>query len=275
MADSLPAFLKKDGDSLLFALDEGEFVFYVPEVFFDSSKIASVLGNKVQMFGLCNYAIFNKNGKAKAIYPFTFPTIFLTEPYRIDKVKGLNISKALQEAYSEDDDFDANLDINPDQQADPDMIVDDDDSRDYRLLRYKKGDKIVVNTRVPQSLDNVEYFFNLIFLTAKFPTTIPYDKLHELFIENGDLNNFSYGLNMQNIGISVTEICRSKKDPSKPFRLSHSNNMHDYTPMSIKLTPKFVSPYSSITSENFDQSLMGAILTDSKTPTPLEKVVMM
>ena len=102
---------------------------------------------------------------------------------------------------------------------------------------------------VPEEADNIELFYSL-FTGGHIPTTIPYDKLHELFIENGDLNHFSYGLNMQNIGISVTEICRSKKDPSKPFRLSHSNNMHDYTPMSIKLTPKFVSPYSSITSRN-------------------------
>ena len=52
-------------------------------------------------------------------------------------------------------------------------------------------------------------------------------------------------------------------------------NMHDYKPVSIKLTPKFVSPFVSITSENFDQSLMGAITTENHKDSPLERVLMM
>ena len=80
---------------------------------------------------------------------------------------------------------------------------------------------------------------------------------------------------MQNLGISVSEICRAKNDITKPFRLTKPTDMHAYRPISIKLSPKFVSSYSSITSENFDQSLMGAMLSDNKTPTPLEKVIMM
>jgi hypothetical protein len=81
---------------------------------------------------------------------------------------------------------------------------------------------------------------------------------------------------MQNFGITVSEIARDAKDITRPFRLAKSNDMHAYTPMSIKLSPKFVSPYSSITSENFDQSVMGAMLTNgNQPPTPLEKVLMM
>ena len=37
---NLPAFLKRNGESLEFALDDSEFLFFVPEVFFDSDKIA-------------------------------------------------------------------------------------------------------------------------------------------------------------------------------------------------------------------------------------------
>lgn len=273
MAQTLPAFLKKDGNSLVFALPEGEFVFYVPEVFFDSDKIASVLGNQVRMIGLCNYAIFNKSGHAKAIYPFSFPTVFYTEPYRIDKVKGISLATALKESYS-DEDLAEDVGID-DQEADPDLYMGSEDAMDYRLLRYKQGDKIVVDINVPKSIDNVEYFFNLMFLTAKFPNTLSYDKLQDLFIENADLNNFSYDLNMQMFGIAVSEICRSKNDITKPFRLSQHKDMHDYRPISIKLSPKFVSSYSSITSENFDQSLIGAMISHTDTPTPLEKVLMM
>jgi hypothetical protein len=275
MADALPNFLKLDGKSLLFDLDEGEFVFYVPEVFVDSEKIAVQLGNQIRMFGICNYGIMNKAGNVNHIYPFTYPTVFLTEPYAIDKVKGMRIKHLLKEAYEEqdnDDDYDE-LD---DQNADPDVESTNEDAADYRLLRYKKGDKIVVSIDTPKNIENVEYFFILFLLTAKFPTTIPYDTLHEYFIMNGELNDFGYGLNMQNFGITVSEIARDAKDISRPFRYSKMTDMHAYQPMSIKLSPKYVSPYSSIISENIDQGIMGAVLTNgSQPPTPLEKVLMM
>ena len=271
MANNIPAFLKRNGESLEFALDDSEFVFFVPEVFFDSDKIAKVTGNQVSMIGICNYTIIDKNGKNNGLHPFTFPTIFTCEPYQIDKKKGMQLNKSLREAY-----YDAEEDEEPYiKEADPDLVDDDEESADYRLLRFRKGDKIVVSTHVPQNINNVEIFFNLFLLTAKIPTTIPYDQLHEYFIENAKLNDFNYGLNMQIFGILVSEIARCKNDISKPFRLSSMNNMHDYKPVSIKLTPKFVSPFVSITSENFDQSLMGAITTENHKESPLERVLMM
>lgn len=270
--EKLPNFLKRDGKSLLFNLDEGEFVFFVPEVFFDSDKIAIIKGTQVSLMGILNYAIFDKNGKSKGLKPFTFPTIFECEPYAIQKVKGFNVMKYMKEATEDEDIDEEDIPNNP---VDPDEDISDEDVADYRLLRFKKGDKIVVSTAVPKSNNNIEYFFNLFLLTAKIPTTIPYDKLHEYFLENADLNGFNYNLNIQMFGITVSEVARCKNDISKPFRLSNSTDMHSYKPVSIKLTPKFVSPYVSIGSENFDQSLMGAILTDNKHDSPLEKVLMM
>lgn len=269
---AMPNFLKNEGDSIVFALEDSEFVFFVPEAFFDNEKIASVIGSQVSMLGICNYTIFNKNGKNNGLHPFTFPTVFLTEPYAIEKRKGLSLNQFLKE--SADNDYDDILDYY-DKNADPDINDEDEENADYRILRYKKGDKIIVNRRVPQSVDNVEIFFKLFLLTAKIPTTIPYDKLHEYWIKNADLNGFSYGLNMQIFGIIVSEVAREKNDITKPFRLSKTTNMHNYKPVSIKLTPKFVSPFVSITSENFDQSLMGAITTPNHKTSPMEKILMM
>ena len=269
---NIPAFLKRNGESLEFALDDSEFVFFVPEVFFDSDKIAVIVGNQVSLLGICNYTIIDKNGKNNGLHPFTFPTIFTCEPYQIDKKKGLQLNKSLMEAFEDDDDDESESYI---KEADPDLVDDSEESADYRLLRFRKGDKIIVSTHVPQNINNVEIFFNLFLLTAKIPTTIPYDKLHKYFLENAKLNNFNYGLNMQIFGILVSEIARCKNDISKPFRYSAMKNMHDYKPVSIKLTPKFVSPFVSITSENFDQSLMGAITTENHKSSPLERVLMM
>ncbi len=271
---NLPLFLKRNGESLEFALDDSEFLFFVPEVFFESDKIASIIGSQVSMIGICNYTIIDKNGKNNGLHPFTFPTMFTCEPYQIDKKKGLQLNKALKEDSLLDDDYDEDSDKFI-KQADPDLVDDEEDSADYRLLKFRKGDKIVVSTHVPQNIDNVETFFNLFLLTAKVPTTIPYDQLHEYFIENAKLNNFNYGLNMQIFGILVSEIARCKNDISKPFRYSNMSDMHNYKPVSVKLTPKFVSPFVSITSENFDQSLMGAITTENHKSSPLERVLMM
>ena len=56
---ALPAFLKRNGESLEFALDDSEFVFFVPEVFFDSYKIANIIGSQVSLMGICNYTIID------------------------------------------------------------------------------------------------------------------------------------------------------------------------------------------------------------------------
>ena len=113
-------------------------------------------------------------------------------------------------------------------------------------------------------------------VTAKMPTTIPYDTLQDYFIENAKLNGFSYGLTMQMFGMLVSVICRSRSDISKEFRLEKDTNMNNYRFISIKQVPKYVSPYVSITSENFDEALMGAMLTEGKDVySPIEKIFMM
>jgi hypothetical protein len=55
-------------------------------------------------------------------------------------------------------------------------------------------------------------------------------------------------------------------------------NMRDYKPIDIKMVPKFISPYTAITSENWDEALRAAILMKDKEDapeSPLEKVVTM
>ena len=57
----MPSFLKLDGQSFLFKND-GIFRFYVPEKYF-TTKLAEFLGEYVSIFGILNYAIFDKNDK--------------------------------------------------------------------------------------------------------------------------------------------------------------------------------------------------------------------
>lgn len=238
--NKIPDFLKRDGDSLLFNQD-GEFVFYVPEIYFDRGD-ALIKGEYVNLLGVLDYSIFKPNGSNIGLKRFYFPTVFLCKPSRIEKVKKIRLK-------------------------------DTTDVSDYRLLIFEKGDAVVVSVFTPQNISNVEDFFR-IFLTGKLPTTIPYDKFHEYFPESIQLNGASFNMNLQMFGIIASEVCRAKNDPSKAFRHTKIKNMTDYATISIKDLPKYISPNTSIASENWDLGVIGAVMNDRETNSPLEKLIM-
>ena len=245
----VPSFLKEEGDSLLFNLDNKEFAFIVSEQFFDGtskSNIAEIVGQYVSMIGLCNWTIIDNNGKMGEIRLFQFPTMFLCKPYTIEKVK--------------------------------DLKIDGKDAGDYRLLKFRKGDEVVSQTRVPQLIDNVELFFKLAVITAKIPTAIPYDTGWQLFIESMDLNGSGFDLNAQLFGLVWSVLCRDPQDISREFRFTDMKDMHGYKPISIKLVPKYISPYTALVSENFDESIRSAVLMKDRKEedlaySPLEKII--
>ena len=144
------------------------------------------------------------------------------------------------------------------------------------LLKFQKGDEIVTSTKVPQLIDNVEIFFKMAIITAKIPTTIPYDKLWELYFESAKLNGFSYNLNIQLFGALIACISRDKDDITRPFCATDMKDMNNYLPIDIKIAPKYISPYTALTSENWDESVRAAVLMKDKENTPispLEKVI--
>lgn len=239
--DKIPFFLKRKDDALLFNGD-GQFIFYVPETYFDS-KNAIIVGDYVNILGILNYSIENKTGGNGGLRTFNFPTVFLTKPTTIDKVKDVKLTKTTP-------------------------------SQDYRLLKYNKGDMVVVSTKVPQDIVNVEDFYRLFVITGNIPNTIPYDKLQDYFIESMTLNGASYGISLQMFGILLSELCRSVKDESIPFRLAKEKDMTNYRPVSIKVIPKLISPYSAITSENWDEAVVNAIINKGDKTSPMEKILM-
>lgn len=241
MAYDIPKFLKRKNDALLFAND-GEFVFYVPEQYFTSNN-AVIVGEYVNLLGILDYAVFDKSGKHNGLKPFKFPTVFLTKPYVMDKVKALKLT-----ANSK--------------------------TQDYRLLKYKKDDMVIVSVKVPQDIANVEDFYQQFLITGNIPNTIPYDKLHEYFTESIALNGSKYGVSLQLFGIIISEMCRKVGDDSKAFRLSGEKDMTKYNAISVKSIPKFISPYSSITSENWDEAVVNAIINKNVKNSPMESILM-
>lgn len=238
----VPKFLKRDGDALVFNLDNEELVYYIPEVYF-SRKFAIIVGEYVNLMGVFDYTIQKIDGKSNnGLHRFYFPTIFLCKPGEMEKVKNIKLTD-----YTE--------------------------PQDYRLLKFKKGDQAVVSVKVPQNVENAEEFYSM-FIYEKLPNTIPYDKLQDYFIDNINLNGSDYGLNIQLFGIIISEICRDPKDPQKLFRNTNIKSMNAYKSIGIKQIPKYVSPFTSITSENFDESIVNAIVNKNVRYSPLEKLLM-
>ena len=248
----LPNFLTLKGRSLIFNKDNVTFVFYVPANYFKNTSkvpIAEYRGQYVSMIGVCNYAIIDSHGRRGEVKPFVFPTMFLCKPGEIDETSGKNLS------------------------------LDNTEPSDYILLKFQKGDEVVSDVKVPQDIGNVEMFFKMMIITAKIPTTIPYDRLWELFYESANLNGLNYGLNIQLICLIISRICRDPDDITKLFCNTDMKDMRKYTELSIKNVPKYISPYQAITSENFDEALRAAVLlkdeVDSTPISPLEKIVTM
>lgn len=238
---AIPSWLKRDGESILYNGD-GYFAFFVPERYFDgkNSAKAIIYGEYVNLFGILDYQLFSSNGKANGpVRCFKFPTVFLTKPTSIEKVRNIKIA-----------DWSA--------------------AQDYRVLKYEKNSQIVVSTKVPQDLQNVEFFYSL-FLGGNLPTTIPYEELYTYLIENIELAGESYGLTNQILGIVVSEMARDPNNLEKAFR--NSNAQH-YISIDIKDIPKFISPYSAITSENWDEAVVNAIENKSTRDIPMEKILM-
>lgn len=239
MAD-IPGFLTRKGDSLEFNGD-GEFVFYVPEKFFETNN-AVIEGEYINILGMLDYAIFDKNGKHSGLKPFRFPTIFMTKPSVIEKQKDIKLAGYV-------------------------------DKQDYRFLKYKKGDQIVVNVKVPQTVNNVEAFYRL-FIGGHIPTTIKYNEIQNYFIENMKLNGEAYGVTMQLIGIVIGESARSRSDVNIPFCQSGSTDMYGYKFINIREIPKYTSSFAAITSENWDEAVVNAIITPNQKESPMEKILM-
>ena len=242
MAYDVPKFLRRDGDSLLFD-QEGEFVFYVPEIYFDAGRKDAVInGEYVNLLGILDYAIFSPTGYSSGPKRFFFPTVFLTRPSRIEKQKNVKLKPGV-------------------------------DPQDYRLLIYNKDDPVVVSTKVPQDIANVESFYR-IFLYGKLPVTIPYDKMQDYFTESIALNGSSYSITLQMFGFVIGEICRSKTNLNIPFRLTDFTDLTSYKPLGIRDVPKYISPNSSIGSENWDNAVVGAIMHPNDVGSPMEKIIM-
>jgi hypothetical protein len=144
---------------------------------------------------------------------------------------------------------------------------------DYRLFIFDKGAEAISTTYCVMEIENAEILFKL-FNSGKLTNAIPYDELWKVFLDNIKMNGSDYGLTAQIFGIVISEICRSSANVKVPFCHTDIKSMNSYKPISVKEIPKYVSPAAAITSENFDEGIVNAIMNKSPKETPMEKILM-
>lgn len=241
------SFYKEVNGSVICTLPEGQEVrYFIPECYF-TAKSAIIVGEFVNLLGIFNYAIYdiNKDKPIGGLKTFKFPTIFLAQPYEIEKAKGIKLTK-------------------------------NSEVQDYRILKFKKNDKLVVQTSVPMDIANLEEFFRLFVITGNVPDTIDYRNIWEYFVESSTLAGKTFSISNQLLGILQSEICRDPSDLSKPFRLSKAKKNKEwdnYKAISIKQIPNYISSYVSLTSENYDDSVIAATMMKKEIDTPLERIL--
>lgn len=242
------ALYKREKDSLICDVKDGQEVRYFIPVNWFSSNIAFITGEFTNVLGVFPYAIYDKSDKMVGkMRQFNFPTAFLCQPYKTSTVKDFQLNQ-----YS--------------------------DPAEYKVLHFAKGDKLIVETKVPQLAENLETFFKLFVVTGNIPNTIPYNELFQYFLDNIKYSGNSYGgVPYQMLGIFTTKLARNIHDMSQPFRLSPEKKKHEYTAYksaSIKDAPKYTSVYAAFTSENFDDSVIAATQIKKNADSPLERVLM-
>lgn len=227
--EKIPPFTRRDGNAILYSGD-GELQYFVPEKYFEG-RSAIIEGSYICLLGSFVYRIVSKSGKPGDIRLFNYPTTFLCRPSYIEKKKDIQLDKGLA----------------------PD---------NYRVLGFVDGDQLVSNVHTPQDIDNTNDLLMLHIITGKIPHIIPYDELYTYPYESMSLNGEKFDIHSQLMGLIYSKICRDPDDISNLFRMSKAidKDMRSYKTMSIKDTPKYTSPYASITSENIDDGIVASIL---------------
>lgn len=244
----VPAYVTEKNRSVYYT-GKGEFLLYIPEKYFDRD-FAVANGEFINTMGILLYSVkeTENSDPSKHLKPLKLPTIFTTKPGKIEKVKKLKL---------------LNL-----------------DEEDYRVLHYTNNneDKIIVSTDLPQDIENVEDFYRMFVKTGNIPNYIPYNEIQDYFYESMRLNGGNYNTNWQLFGMLISEICRDKNDYSIPYYMSSAykkGDMYSYKSIAIKDVPKYISPFSAITSENWNEAIISSInMDDTNIYTPMEKIMM-
>lgn len=239
-------YFKIQGDNIEFT---GEYLeVYVP-LRFEESGLYEDLGDSVEVIGVLNLRVFEKNkpGKLKTLNLPTTINMYPSEKTR-QKLKLL--------AEREEDDS-------------------------YIVLKFFKGD-VLTNKSTRIDSTNVERFLGMI-TSGKIPNTIAYSSIIKLWHKNLQLNSVSLGVPSNVLELLITEIYRYKKDPALTFGSVRGKNPaisdYDYRAANMRETCSRSSVFAAVTFEDMDAMLTSSInmtnYNKKQTISPIEKIIKM
>ena len=239
-------YFKVDGDNIVFIGPYMEA--YIPNYFF-TKGLAQEIGDAIKTMGIFNIKTFNDADKKSAnpIRMLNVPIELMTYPTSYEPVQ---------------------LDLHGTGESDI-----------YVLMKYYSGD-IFIPRAIPKNLKAFENFLDILTL-GKIPHSVSYEDIFDIWENNRVLANVNFDVSDTIYEIVISEIYRSRKNPSEKFgSVLAKNPKHspfDYLTASPRQITKLNSTFTGMIFENIDEMLSASVTRSKKgTPeneSPMEKIM--
>lgn len=192
----------------------------------DSNPLAIELGGKVSTIGIFWFRIDNKEW-----YELQLPLKFEFE-YSDKYKKKIRLGDKLPEA-------------------------------EYIVYVLHKGDAFVYDTRHKEDLEDLRTdYIDKMMEKANIPEYVSYNDSLGLFVKAMEAANFaSVGISAVSIEFILSEIYRSKKNTSEPFRLSYNgNNPYAYKLVPLTKVNQLNSTFTGIIGQDIQNQLISGVV---------------
>lgn len=150
---------------------------------------------------------------------------------------------------------------------------------DYTVFVLNNGNIFMSNENVERNSLNAKDFIYLIH-RGRFPSIIPYEEIIQMYLQNLELNNFDLETTSTIIEFMLSELFRWNKDEKIAFRkainMPNVSSM-DYKNINMSNLSTFASTFSSLSFQDFNQSVISSIKRDinneKQIESPAEKII--
>jgi len=130
------------------------------------------------------------------------------------------------------------------------------------IFEYNRGDKIIVNTRIEQSVATVVKMFKRV-IHHKIPDDVPYDQIPYLIEECARINGYNLRANILFIDLISMVVARDPHNPVRQFR-EYLNSKKGVSMLERKLIdidniPALVSQFGALSSGSAKRGMTATI----------------
>ena len=229
MSSSLPSFLRLEKGKYI--VDCSKLEVYIPAEYLDGEmELATMTGKSMTVIGIFNLRAFSSDKDKKGkLYSLNLPMEIT-----------LNVEDNRQDTI---------------------QVRKGSDPGDYIILSYEKGDVIIPDDNVIISEQSLRKFVKLI-NGGKLPEGIRYRDLLQTYHSAMESGGVSLGVQSLLLEITISELCRDAKNPSRPFRMRAGKEGDDesqFKMFSIKKIPQLSSTFAALAFEDVNESISSSI----------------